>query len=108
MPNRLEPTYQAAQKGGATGIRSWLKRHGAKVQDPRKAWIELDYAVPFPGKIPWKPGRSMPKSKIEFLEESESVPARVKELEKSVQIRHLLEPFLLDYQPADQFKFNIQ
>jgi len=45
MPRNLESTYPMAQKGGATGIRNWLKAYGATLQDPRKAWIELDYVV---------------------------------------------------------------
>ena len=45
MPQGLERTYEIAQKNGATGIRNWLKAYGAKVQDPRRAWIELDYVV---------------------------------------------------------------
>src|ERR1700749_3681799 len=45
MPDNLEKTYQIAQKNGAEGIRKWLKAYGARVQDPRRAWIELDYVV---------------------------------------------------------------
>jgi hypothetical protein len=26
-------------------MRNWLKAYGAQVQDPRKAWIEMDYAL---------------------------------------------------------------
>jgi len=43
MPPGLDQSLVAAQRGGATGLRNWLKAYGAKVQDPRKAWIELDY-----------------------------------------------------------------
>jgi hypothetical protein len=45
MPEGLQPTYDIAVKNGAVGIRKWLKAYGAKVQDPRLAWIELDYVV---------------------------------------------------------------
>src|SRR5436853_7794458 len=45
LPRNLEPTLQAAQKQGAAGMRQWLKTYGSVVQDPRKAWIELDYCV---------------------------------------------------------------
>jgi hypothetical protein len=45
MPNGLEQSYGMAEKAGATGIRNWLKLYGDSVQDPRRAWIELDYTV---------------------------------------------------------------
>src|SRR5947209_259823 len=45
LPQPLEPTLQAAQKQGAAGLRQWLKTYDRAVQDPRKAWIELDYCV---------------------------------------------------------------
>jgi hypothetical protein len=43
LPQGLDQSLQAAQKQGAVGLRNWLKVYGARVQDPRKAWIELDY-----------------------------------------------------------------
>jgi hypothetical protein len=45
MPPGLEPSYAAAEKNGAAGVRNWLKINGARVEDPRRAWIELDYVV---------------------------------------------------------------
>lgn len=45
LPYKLEPSLQAAQKQGAAGLKNWLKAYGSMVQDPRKAWIELDYCV---------------------------------------------------------------
>jgi len=45
MPNGLEQSYSMAQTAGVTGIRNWLKMYGDSVQDPRRAWIELDYMV---------------------------------------------------------------
>ncbi len=40
---KLEDSLRAAYKQGASGLRAWLKAYGPSVQDPRKAWIELDY-----------------------------------------------------------------
>jgi len=45
MPNGLEQSYGMAQTAGVTGIKNWLKMYGDSVQDPRRAWIELDYMV---------------------------------------------------------------
>jgi hypothetical protein len=45
MPSTFNQSLQAAQAQGAAGLRNWLKTYGRSVQDPRKAWIELDYCV---------------------------------------------------------------
>jgi len=45
LPDGLYTSLQAAQKNGSTGLREWLKYYGAQVQDPRKAWIELDCSL---------------------------------------------------------------
>jgi hypothetical protein len=45
LPSNLENSLRAAEAQGATGLRNWLKANGNAVQDPRKAWIELDYCV---------------------------------------------------------------
>jgi hypothetical protein len=44
MPYQLEPTLQAVAKD-ATSFKAWLKKYGPSIQDPRKAWIELDYCT---------------------------------------------------------------
>jgi|SRR5580700_1423635 hypothetical protein len=82
MPYDLQKTYEIAQKNGATGIGNWLKAYGAKVQDPRKAWIELDYVVAIAAKDPVE-------AKKVFADVKARVPAsspvykRVKELEST-------------------------
>jgi len=45
LPSGLDTSLQAAEKGGATSLGNWLKTYGNGVQDPRKAWIQLDYVV---------------------------------------------------------------
>jgi hypothetical protein len=45
MPYQLEPSLKAAQARGPSGMKNWLKAYGTNIQDPRKAWIELDYCV---------------------------------------------------------------
>jgi hypothetical protein len=44
LPSDLEAGLRAAQQKGPTAVQAWLKSSGGRVQDPRKAWIELDYA----------------------------------------------------------------
>ncbi len=56
MPEGLQPTYEMAQKNGATRhsqLAEGLWR--ARYQDPRRAWIELDYVVAISHR---RPGRS--------------------------------------------------
>jgi hypothetical protein len=45
LPDKLGPSLEAAKKQGVPGLKNWLKTYGPMVQDPRKAWIELDYCV---------------------------------------------------------------
>jgi hypothetical protein len=41
----LENSLNIAQRHGAAGLREWLKAYRKYVEDPRLAWIELDYCV---------------------------------------------------------------
>jgi hypothetical protein len=45
LPYQLEESLQTAKAKGAAGLKAWLKLHGQSVEDPRKAWIQLDYCV---------------------------------------------------------------
>ena len=45
LPDKLARSLETAKKQGPSGLRTWLKNYGPMVQDPRKAWIELDYCV---------------------------------------------------------------
>jgi hypothetical protein len=52
LPTDLTTPLQAAEKAGAPGLAAFLKQHGNSITDPRKAWIELDYAVALSGHNP--------------------------------------------------------
>ena len=84
MPNGLESTYAMAQKGGATGVRNWLKAYGAKLQDPRKAWIELDYVVLVAREDPVEAKKVFADVKARTPENSR-VYTRIKELQKTYE-----------------------
>ncbi len=49
MPSGWEQAYQkvyaAARAGDVKPLTAWLKVHGQQIDDPRRAWIELDYMV---------------------------------------------------------------
>ncbi len=54
MPYQLETKYTEARKKGVAGLREFLDAYAKapKFQDPRKAWIQLDYAVLVAGSDP--------------------------------------------------------
>jgi hypothetical protein len=43
MPQQLESSLKAAQRRGPAAMREWFKNYGRLIEDPRRAWIELDY-----------------------------------------------------------------
>ncbi len=45
LPPYLETSLAQAQTEGVEALGKWLKTWGRQVQDPRLAWIELDYVV---------------------------------------------------------------
>lgn len=45
LPSGWDTSLNKAEQGGADALGSWLKTYGNGVQDPRKAWIQLDYVV---------------------------------------------------------------
>jgi len=45
MPYQLETSLKAAQQHSSATFRKWLKLHERELEDPRKAWIELDFCV---------------------------------------------------------------
>lgn len=45
LPAELEASLAEARRGGAEGVKDWLRLHRARVTDPRLAEIDLDYVV---------------------------------------------------------------
>jgi hypothetical protein len=84
LPYQLEPSLQAARRQGATGLRNWLKTHGQSLEDPRKAWIELDFCVAVAREDPAEAKRVFTAVK-ERLGPSSPVWPRVKQLEKAYE-----------------------
>jgi len=81
---QLEASLQAARKQGATGLRNWLKTHSQSVEDPRKAWIELDYCVAVSREDIAEAKRVFAKVK-ERIGPASPVWPRMKELEKTYE-----------------------
>ena len=84
LPYGLEQSLRAAQGQGAAGLRNWLKAYGQSVQDPRKAWIELDYCVLIAREDPAEAKRVFAGVKERTPATSPIFP-RIKQLEKTYQ-----------------------
>jgi hypothetical protein len=84
LPNNLEASLQTARKRGAAGLRNWLKAYGQSVEDPRKAWIELDFCVAVAREDPAEARRVFAEVK-ERLGPSSPVWPRMKQLEKTYE-----------------------
>jgi hypothetical protein len=84
LPYKLEASLQAARKHGAAGLRNWLKINGQSVEDPRKAWIELDFCVAVARQDPAEARRVFAAVK-ERLGPSSPVWPRMKQLESAYE-----------------------
>ncbi len=84
MPYQLDASLAAAQSQGVTGMSNWLRTYSRTVQDPRKAWIELDYCLMLSK-------NNVPEARRLFAEvkartpQSSPVWPRIKQLEKTYQ-----------------------
>jgi hypothetical protein len=45
MPWELDQSLRAAQEKGPEAMRQWIATYGSRVEDPRLAWIQLDYCM---------------------------------------------------------------
>lgn len=45
MPYELQASLDAAIKQGPAAMQMWLRNYSRVLQDPRRAWIELDYCL---------------------------------------------------------------
>ena len=84
LTQQLESSLQAAQKAGTVALKNWLKLYGHLVQDPRKGWIELDYAVMLSRDDPREAKRVFAEVKSRTLTNSQIYP-RIKQLEKTYE-----------------------
>ena len=84
LPYALNDSLKAAQQKGATALGNWLKAYGANVQDPRKAWIQLDYVLLITRDNPQEAKRVFSEVR-DRLAPSSPVWPRLHELEKSYQ-----------------------
>ena len=81
---QLEQSYQAAQQKGAAAVREWLAAHGKDLQDPRKAWIELDFCVAITRDDPAE-ARRIFKAVRDRTPSNSPLQPRLKQLESSYE-----------------------
>jgi hypothetical protein len=84
MPSELESSLKSAENLGATGLKNWLKVYGPKLQDPRKAWIELDYCLLVSNSDPSQARRVFAEVKNRTPQSSPVWP-RIKQLERTFE-----------------------
>lgn len=84
LPQGWDTSLKAAQRQGAAALGAWLKTYGPSVQDPRKAWIELDYVLLISRDNPQEAKRVFAEVRDRTPPTSPVWP-RIHELEKSYQ-----------------------
>jgi len=84
VPSTLEPSYQVAKNQGPAAIKNWLRLNGRNIQDPRKAWIELDYCIAIAREDPSEAKRIFSSVKDRTPQNSPVWP-RIKQLERTYQ-----------------------
>jgi hypothetical protein len=84
LPRQFEPSLKAAEAQGAVGLRNWLKTYGRVVEDPRKAWIQLDYCLLISRDDPSEAKQVFAEVKRRTTEASPVWP-RIKKLEKAYE-----------------------
>jgi hypothetical protein len=84
VPYTMEPSLRAAQEKGAAALKNWLQTYDAVIQDPRKAWLWLDYCVEVAKEDPAEARRVFASVK-QHLPASSPVWPRVKTLERTYE-----------------------
>ncbi len=84
LPSQLEASLRTAQQAGLGTFRKWLEIYGPSVQDPRKAWIELDFCVAVSRDDP-KEARRVFAAVKQRVKPGSPVYARIKQLESSYE-----------------------
>lgn len=84
MPVNWEEAYKKATNGGAKTWGAWLSVAGQRVQDPRRAWIELDYMVMISKEDPQEAKKIFAMVKERTPTNSPVYP-RIQELEKTYE-----------------------
>jgi hypothetical protein len=88
MPAASSPTLEAslakAQASGPAALREWIKACRKMVEDPRLAWIQLDYVVMLGRTDPAEAKKVFAEVK-ERIQPTSPIYPRIKQLERTYQ-----------------------
>jgi hypothetical protein len=84
LPGELSLSLEEAERQGGAALGDWLRMYDRYLQDPRKAWIELDYCVLIAKQNPAEARRVFAAVR-ERTSPASPVWPRIKELEKSYE-----------------------
>lgn len=84
VPQPLQASLNTAEANGAAALGNWLKNFDRVIQDPRKAWIQLDYCLLISRENPAEAKRLFAEVKKRTPETSPVWP-RIKKLEKAYE-----------------------
>ena len=84
MPYELQQSLTTAQQAGPKAFANWLATYGRSVQDPRLAWIQLDYCLAISRENPAEAKKIFAAVKDRTPSSSPVYP-RIQELAKSYE-----------------------
>jgi hypothetical protein len=84
MPEDLRKGYDYVKDKGPVALGNWLKAYDSRLEDPRKAWLQLDYVVGIAGTDPQDAKRVFADVKGRINKDSPVYP-RMQSLEKTYQ-----------------------
>ena len=84
LPRGLEGQLGEAEQHGAAAMKEFLAAHGKEIQDPRLAWIQLDYVILAGASDPGE-ARLVFRKVQARLTSGSPVYSRMKQLEKTYE-----------------------
>jgi hypothetical protein len=84
LPGDLYLQFEDARKKGAEGLKKFLDTYGSRLDDPRKAWIQMDYCVAISRENPAEARRIFAEVKARTPKTSR-IWKRIEELSKSFE-----------------------
>lgn len=82
LPPELHQSLDSAQRRGTAALGEFLAAHSQRIQDPRRAWIELDYSIGLFRKNPREAKRVFAAVKTRTSTNSIVYP-RIRQLERT-------------------------
>ncbi len=84
LPYQLDPSLRVAKERGAVAFRTWYNSYERQLEDPRKAWIELELCIVLSRENPAE-AKKIFAGVRDRVAPSSPVWPRMKELEKTFE-----------------------